>query len=300
VISKGAGVFLRPFVHNSATLALTPPTYLLIRFEKKSNPIWRTCPTIYALQDMNSSNKAVSLLAAVVLLSSPVAAQQLAPSISHEQADNILTELRQIRILLEKRETPAGAPAQQPQAAKSAKVKVDPSMVLGKKDAPITVVEFTDAQCGYCRNFHATTFAEMRTKLIASGKVRFVSRDLPLDVDSVSMVAAEAMRCAADQGLYWNLREAIMTTPERLSQDSIVEHARAVGANVDKLKACLALHTYRAAIQRDIDEATSLNIGGTPAFIIGKTTADGVDGLAVMGALSYAAFEARIHDAESK
>lgn len=254
---------------------------------------------------MYTLNNLTKFTAAAILLGTSLTAQpsnRPASGITRAQADSILQELKQIRQLLGGAlgGAPPQAQQQPPAVAPTAKVRIDPAMVLGNKDAPITMVEFTDAQCGFCRQFHATAFAEIRKNLIDSGKVRFVSRDLPLDATSISLRAAETMRCAGDQGLYWELREKIMTSPGRLTEEVLRDHASAAGANQDKLQACIATNKYRDAIQKDIDEAASLNVGGTPTFIIGKTTAEGVEGVTVVGALSYAAFEAKIREVESR
>src|SRR5262249_52362485 len=108
--------------------------------------------------------KIAATTAALVLL----CADARAEVISRDQADAILSELRQIRILLER------APAREqqqapPQAVSQATIPLDNQHVLGKKDAPVTIVEFLDYQCGFCRRFHSEAFAQIRAKYIDSG-----------------------------------------------------------------------------------------------------------------------------------
>ncbi len=98
--------------------------------------------------------------------------------ITREQADQILDELRQIRQLLEK-QTEAKAPG--PAVTAKAKLHLEGAPMLGHKDAPITMVEFTDYQCPYCQRFHLQVYSELKKNYIDTGKVRFFSRDLPLD-----------------------------------------------------------------------------------------------------------------------
>jgi protein-disulfide isomerase len=254
---------------------------------------------------MNTRTKLNQLAAAVILLGTPIFAQPSArevQGVSFEQAESILQELKQIRRLLSGGTPVAPPPAQQrpPETVEKAKVRVDPDRILGKKDAPMTIVEFTDVQCGFCRQFHATTFVEIRQKLIDTGKVRFVSRDLPLDVASVSLRAAEAMRCAGDQGRFWELREAILSSPGRLTNEKIDENAKAVGVDVPAMQTCIASRKHLDGIQKDLDEAGTLKVGGTPTFIIGRSTADGVDGVTLVGALNFAAFESKIREVEKQ
>src|SRR5580704_497156 len=94
--------------------------------------------------------------------------------ITSEQADQILEELRQIRQLLQ-----AQAEKNAPPAPPRAKLDLGGFQMLGSKDAPVTLVEFTDYQCPYCRHFHVNVFNELKKNYIDTGKVRFYSRDLP-------------------------------------------------------------------------------------------------------------------------
>ncbi len=75
---------------------------------------------------------------------------------------------------------------------------------LGDANAPVTLIEFADLECPYCRQFYSTTFPEIKRAYIDTGKVRFISRDLPLaELHSTALQAARASRCAALQGKFW-------------------------------------------------------------------------------------------------
>lgn len=209
----------------------------------------------------------------------------------------ILAELRQIRTLLERGGAPqqpaAGQPGM-PQPAERAAFAIDTGRMLGSPDAPVTIVEFADAQCGFCRQFHANAFREIRKKYIDTGKVRFVSRDLPLDATSPSLRAAEAFHCAADQNRFWELRDAVLSGTPRVTEESVRAAAVKTGLDAAKFDTCMSSGRHIAAIQKDIDEAARLKIAGTPTFVIGRTTAEGVDGVTLVGALPLSAFEAKI------
>ena len=88
--------------------------------------------------------------------------------------------------------------------------------MLGDKNAPLTVVEFTDYQCPFCQRFHVTSYPDLKKNYIDTGKVRFYSRDLPLDFHANAMRAAQAARCANDQGQYWKMREIMSANPDKL------------------------------------------------------------------------------------
>ena len=236
--------------------------------------------------------KWVALPLAVLL---PLGAQDA--GITRQQADEILNELRQIRQLLEKQ---GKAPAQQPQPEQitRVKLKLDGFAMLGSKDAPLTMVEFTDYQCPFCQRFHVTTFAELKKNYIDTGKVRFYSRDMPLDFHSNALRAAQAARCAADQGQFWTLRDVMGANPDRLDMDHILGFATDLKMDSNKLRACVETGKYKESVQTDVMEAMKIGATGTPTFVIGKSTADGVDGELLVGAMPYPNFDAKLKELE--
>ncbi len=214
------------------------------------------------------------------------------PGITREQADAILKELRQIRALLEK-----GAAAQPPAALDAdgkVRMRIGGVPILGRKDAPLTMVEFTDYQCGFCQRFHTATFPEIRKKYIDTGKLRFVSRDLPLDFHSNAFRAAQAARCAGDQGQFWAMRDVLVANASKLDAPDIEGYAKQLKLDVGAFQSCLDSSKHAAAVKADRSLASALRIDGTPAFIVGKTTAVGVSGVIVVGALPLEAFEGKI------
>src|SRR5271157_1537054 len=159
-----------------------------------------------------------------LLLAAPAGAQvnPKEEGITREQANQILEELRQIRQLLEKQQ---GKPQAPPEPTR-AKLNMQGSEMLGSKDAPLTMVEFTDYQCPFCQRFHTTVFADLKKNYIDTGKVRFYSRDLPLDTMHPNAIrAAQAARCASEQGQYWALRDIMGANPGKLDMDSLVADA---------------------------------------------------------------------------
>jgi protein-disulfide isomerase len=215
--------------------------------------------------------------------------------ITSQQADQILDELRQIRELLE-RQAEKNAPA----GPARAKLDLQGFQMLGAKDAPLTLVEFTDYQCPYCQRFHVTVFNDLKKNYIDTGKVRFYSRDLPLDsLHPNAMRAAQASRCAADQGQYWKLRDIMGANPDKLDMDSLLADATSLKMDVGKFKGCLDLGTYKEAVQTDVLEAMKIGAEATPTFVLGKSTAQGVDGELLVGAQPYAEFVKAISKLEA-
>jgi len=117
--------------------------------------------------------------------------------------------------------------------------------MLGSKDAPITVVEFTDYQCPFCRQFHVTTFPELKKNFIDTGKVRFYSRDLPLD--SMHRTRSERRRrpLRADQGQYWQLRDVMGANPDKLDLESLVAAAAGLKMDTNVFRGCVTSGKYK-------------------------------------------------------
>lgn len=220
------------------------------------------------------------------------------PGITRKQADAILDELRQLRTMLEKLETKAPAAAVAGVAAPApdpvhAAVKLDAAVAhLGKNDAPITVVEFTDYECSFCRQFHMTAFRDIRKNYVETGKVRFYSFDLPLEFHKNARPAAVAAHCAGEQGQFWSMRESLIGNGSRLGPDMILDIARGLYLDIPAFQACVDRGQYDSRVQATAKQAAELSIQGTPTFVIGKSTPDGVDGSVLIGAMPYANFEA--------
>jgi protein-disulfide isomerase len=229
--------------------------------------------------------------------------------ITRDQADAILNELKQIHTLLANQQTAAAAAAAKPAAVQAAaapsdKVKMSVGKgwyAMGKDDAPVTMVEFTDYQCPFCRKFERDSFAELKKDYIDTGKVRFVSRDLPLEFHPNAAPAAEAVRCAGEQHKFWELHDAIMQdTATDLSANSILKYGDKVGLDATAFRACVAEKRFGAAIQKDTADAGTVGISGTPSFVIAKTAPDQLDGVRIIGAVPYAVFDSAIKDALAK
>jgi protein-disulfide isomerase len=136
----------------------------------------------------------------------------------------------------------------------------------GPADAPVTIVEFSDFECPFCKRVHPTL-----TQLLAKypGKLKLVYRDFPLEnIHPQARRAAEAARCAEDQGKFWDYYEALFKGSPKLSPDDLKHYAKQVGLDGTKFDACVAKDGHKAAIQRDLEEGRKLGITGTPAFFI--------------------------------
>ncbi len=234
-----------------------------------------------------------SMAMAAALVCLPIRSQVADQGISRQQADQILQELRQIRQLLEKQARPAAAP--QEEAPSRAKISdLSGVSMLGKKDAPITIVEYTDYQCPYCQRFHVASFPEIKRNYIDTGKVRFFSKDMPLDFHPNAMRAAMSARCAAEQNHFWELRDVMGQNPDKLDMDHIAGFADNLKMDSKALRACVESNKYKEPVQSDVLEGMKIGANGTPTFIVGKSIGNGVEGELVLGALPYQVFDEKL------
>jgi protein-disulfide isomerase len=232
-------------------------------------------------------------IVAGLLMAMPSPAQ--AQGITQQQGDEMLKELRAIRQALERVTQPQQAPGTPPpdRRGKLASVR---GPVMGAPDAPLTLVEFTDLQCPYCNRFTTTSFEQIKKTYIDTGKLRFVSRDFPLDFHPQAMPAARAVRCAGDQGKFWELRVALVRNASKLSPTFITSAATDLKLDMTAFASCTASTRHDAEISADMEAARSLGIEGTPSFLLGRTTGDTLDGVLIIGALPFDAFDAKIKE----
>jgi protein-disulfide isomerase len=138
--------------------------------------------------------------------------------------------------------------------------------VRGNPDAPVTIVEFSDFHCPFCKRVQPS-LTELLTRY--DGKVRLVFRDFPLDnLHPRARAAAEAANCAGDQGKFWEYHDLLFAEAPRASVDDLKGYARKVDLDAEKFDGCVFQNTYHDAVQRDVDEAVKLGMTGTPAFFI--------------------------------
>jgi protein-disulfide isomerase len=236
---------------------------------------------------------AALLTAALLLAPGPAATVRAQETITREQADTLIKEIRELRRILESLRAPAGRGAQAPDE----KVRIDLTgvNVLGKADAPLTLVEFTDLECPYCRTFHVSTFERIKREYIDTGKIRFVSRDFPLDFHPNARPAAQAVRCAGEQGKFWEMRHHVTLNASGLSSAVYEKLARELKLDLPRFSACAGTESHKEAIDRDLSEGMSAGVTGTPSFVLGRTVpGTTLEGIRIVGAQPYPAFEARI------
>lgn len=261
----------------------------------------RSNPTLFNIRRRLTHGLAILILTALnATWSSGAGAQQTAgdqtDTITRDQANTIVQELKEIRKLLEsidKKGVAAQAP-RRPAAPATAKVSIKDSQSLGSPDAPVTVVEFTDYQCPYCLRFVQQIFPKLQEQFIDTGKVRWVVRDLPLGFHKNARKAAQAAHCAGEQDKFWDMRSVLFTNAKKLQEENLPKYAQMIGLDAATFDSCLASDRYLADIDQSSKDAGSVKITGTPTFVVGKTSGDWVEGKRVVGARNYKVFEEQI------
>jgi protein-disulfide isomerase/predicted small lipoprotein YifL len=137
--------------------------------------------------------------------------------------------------------------------------------VLGPAQAPVTVVEFSDYQCPYCRRAQSVV-DEIVGKY--QGKIRLVVRDFPLEGHPRAMPAARAAHCADEQGKFWDYHHALLTQAGDFSDDDFKTRAAALGLDPGKFETCLQSPRHDEKIQASIADGARIGVSGTPAFFI--------------------------------
>ena len=144
-------------------------------------------------------------------------------------------------------------------------VAIGDAPVRGKKDAPVLVVEFGDFECPFCQQMQPELerlFKEYGAKLA------FVMKDFPLPIHPHAEKAAEAARCANEQGAFWPYHDKLFQDRNKLEVPQLKDDARALGLDAARFNQCLDSGQQAAAIQKDFAQAQQLGLTGTPSFFI--------------------------------
>jgi protein-disulfide isomerase len=155
----------------------------------------------------------------------------------------------------------------------------------GPRQAPVTIVEFSEFQCPYCGRASAT-LKQLQAQY--GDRLRIVFRHFPLASHADAPKAAEAALCAGEQQRFWEMHDRLFASQSRLKPDDLVQHAAAIGLDAERFRRCLDSGTFAARVQADQAEGTRYGVTGTPAFFI--------NGRPLVGAVPYENFARLIDD----
>jgi protein-disulfide isomerase len=147
-----------------------------------------------------------------------------------------------------------------------AEIPIGTAYTRGPADAPITLVEYGDFHCPFCKRVQPT-ITEVLAKY--NGSIRMVYKDFPIDsLHPQARAAAEAARCAGEQGKFWEFHDRIYAGDPDATAPTMQKYAQEVGLDAARFEACRSTRKYQSQVQADILEGTKLGVSGTPGFYI--------------------------------
>lgn len=164
----------------------------------------------------------------------------------------------------------------------------DPS--LGSKDAAITIIEFSDFECPFCRSWQTEVWPKLKDKY--GDKIRLVYRDFPLfGLHANAAPSAEAAECANEQGQFWPYHDQLLSGKYQLGRPAFDQIAQDLKLDMKKFASCVDERRYQKEVEADYQFASNLGISSTPTFF--------VNGLALVGAQPFEVFD-QVIDLELK
>lgn len=163
-------------------------------------------------------------------------------------------------------------------------VNSEDAYFLGDEDAPVTIIEFSDFQCPFCKRFFDQTKPQLEKEYIETGKVKFVYMHFPLSsIHPDAEPAALASECAGEQGKFWEYHDLLFENQRSLSETDLKQYAADLGLNEDQFNNCLDSGKYQDKVDSDFNQGSSNGISGTPGFLI--------NGRPLSGAQPFSAFQ---------
>lgn len=165
----------------------------------------------------------------------------------------------------------------------TADVDTKGAFTLGKNGASVTLVEFADYQCAYCQNVNPQI---QRLKKEFGESLAIIYKDFPLPMHASAQKAAEASRCAGQQGKFWEYHDLLFSS-RQLGLDDLRDHARVLKLDTDRFDSCVEKGLEADAVKKDLQQAKDLGLSGTPSFFI--------NGHFFSGAVDYATLKELIN-----
>lgn len=188
---------------------------------------------------------------------------------------------------------PASSHANEPPLAQLARRIPNDPMAMGRVDAPVVMITYSDFQCPFCGKFARDTLPTLEKKYVRNGTLRIEWRDFPY-IGPESKTAALAGRAAAAQGRFWQFHDAMYAdqlppNSGRLNQQYLDGVAAKIGLDVPAFRAYMSSAIAQRRVATDFDEGQAAGVTGTPSFLI--------NGTPVVGAQPVEVFEQAIDGA---
>ena len=137
----------------------------------------------------------------------------------------------------------------------------------GRPDAPLTIIEFSDYECGFCGRHARETIPQLDREFVQPGRVRYVFRSFPNEAgNKLALKAHEAAACAGDQGKYWGMHDRLFAQPGTLQPPRLSVHAQALGLSMTPFQQCLDSSKYRDHIRQETAMGRAAGVTATPTF----------------------------------
>lgn len=170
-------------------------------------------------------------------------------------------------------------------------VSMDDDPVMGKSDAKVAIVEFTDYQCPFCQRHSEQTLPKLKENYIDTGKVQYVLRDFPLSFHKKARSAAIAANCAGEQEAYWLMHEKLFDRNAQFTKDGFIKIAKNIKLDIEKYSVCLDDPAQITEVNKDLKYGKQVGVSGTPAFFIGRVkNGQLVNAQFISGARAYSSF----------
>ncbi len=146
--------------------------------------------------------------------------------------------------------------------------------VLGSANAPVEVTEFADFQCPFCQTFATLQMPAIQSRLIDTGRLRWIYRDFPLQQHSFSRLAAHSAACADEQGKYWEQHNRIYEGQAEWAESRdagpiLRNYAKATGLDLGRYDECMKTGKYAGRIQASYNDGVQLGVNSTPTLLVG-------------------------------
>ena len=182
----------------------------------------------------------------------------------------IITELRALHDQIN------GANDNQSPAPQAVDLSIEIATVphMGASDAQVAVVEFSDFECPYCGRHFESTLPRIADEYVKTGKVLYIVRDFPIaQLHPHALKAAEAGRCAADQGKFWPMHDMLFSNQEHLEAADLLSYAPLVGLDKNIFEQCFSSGVHSRDVRQAVTYGVSLGVNATPTFFIGRIDA---------------------------
>jgi protein-disulfide isomerase len=207
-------------------------------------------------------------------------------AVQQDEVSGLREELREMKKTLDEIKTLLqGAAKPQSPTRSTASVRVSGSPSLGQENAPVTLVEFSDFQCPFCKRHASTVYQALKKDYIDTGKLRYVFRDFPIaSLHPDARQAHEAAHCAGEQNRFWDMHDRLFEISPDFSAASLSSAAAGIGLDAKTFGECVRSGRYAKHLDQEISEGTQAGVTGTPAFVIGPAANEEISGTVVSGA----------------